>query len=268
MVDVRGQVVANFDLPFSWQSNYYPPPVVSWEAVGEGRFMAANHIGWPEEDHLVVWEGDAYSEESYVVARVYLDRVELPGGEARELPDPVALWNLTVQPDPRRDDALLLIPGQPSPYLDDDYSVWSVPLVDAEAPVVRWAPREVRELIHGGAPDQLLVPDSVIVPADDEHPAIVLAPPLSCAGGLTWWEDGQVSEIVLAEQDQCPRPGPVLDRASRTFVYSAWVDLASYNNEQRVVVSVAGNEVWSLDRFKRGISERPLHLFDAVVLER
>jgi len=268
VVDVRGQVLANFELPFSWQSNYYPPPLISWENSGQGRFVAANYLGWPVEDHLVVWEGDAYSEESYVLARVYSDRVELPGGVVRELPDDVPLWGVTVQPDPRRDGALLIVPELESPYIDDVYSVWSVPLSDAEAPVERWAPRDVREILEGGAPDQLLVPDSVIVPADEERGAVVLAPPLSCAGGLTWWEDGQVSEIALAEQDQCPRPGPVLDRASRTFLYSAWVDLASYNSEQRLVVSVAGNEVWSLDTFKRGLSERPLHLFDAVVLER
>ena len=117
-------------------------------------------------------------------------------------------------------------------------------------------------------PEELMHPSARVVPGTEDSSVIVLAPSYNCSGPLSWWEDGLTTEIVLPEGDFCPTLGPLLDLPSRTFVYSAWYGDEEYPDAHRIVVHGAGQELWSIERLRRGLSERPFHLLGAIALER
>jgi hypothetical protein len=328
IIDPLGQVLSSFELPFDWEDeSYYPPALRSLEPLGPGRFLAANTLQGSTEYQQVVWEGDAYTGEARVLARIFSRRVELPQtGELLLFADELWPWDVQVLPDPDRDGALLLVPTMSSPYLSTVLrEVLSVPYDDAEAEVRRWPvtafaphllpeewpmiePAGLARLADDGSgrlvlglrgwqtdadgamtptselasffpspeieawsdpiPEALLRPTARVVPGDGESSPIVLAPPGDCSGPFTWWEDGVATELPLPQGDMCPTLGPLLDLPSHTFVYSAWTSEQEYPDAHRVVVMAHGEELWSIDRFRRGLSERPFHLLGATALMR
>ena len=122
------------------------------------------------------------------------------------------------------------------------------------------------EIRRDPVPGDLMHPAARVVPGSGESPAIVLAPPYGCGGPLLWWEGGVTTEIRLPDGDSCPVLGPLLDLPSRTFIYSAWYGDEEYPEAHRMVVNGAGQELWSIDRLRRGLSERPFHLLGAAAL--
>ncbi|MCO4770855.1 MAG: hypothetical protein KDA24_12555 [Deltaproteobacteria bacterium] len=136
------------------------------------------------------------------------------------------------------------------------------------AEIASFVPDEDLDVVGEAIPDAFLLPGTQVVPATEEHSTVLLSPSSYSCGPLFWWEDGESTEITLPEGDECPTLGPILDVASRTFVYSAWIGDDEYPDSHRVVISSGGQEVWSLDRFTRGLSERPVHLLAATALQR
>ena len=117
-------------------------------------------------------------------------------------------------------------------------------------------------------PNGLLRPEARVALAGDGHGTVVLTSTDSSCGPLTWWEDGEGTQIGLPETDVCPVLGALLDIPSQTFIYAARYGDPQFYGAQRLVVRGGGQELWSLDRFALGLSERPFHLLGSVVLER
>lgn len=318
LVDPLGQVLSSFELPFDWQDEYYPPPLLSLEASGPGRFIAANVL-W-SENQVVVWEGDAYTNTSRVLARIGTQSVSVPPLDLLHLlPGPLGLWDLRVLPDPMRPDAFLFVPMYTSPYMPDGLQeVWSIPYGAGDQSVRRWRLDELAPVlaeaadydgrvvtVHAWMGRLLLgaaawIPDDVggvteaqvvsvvldeeptveattipldrmqdnarIVPDGLEAPAVLST--LGCAPSLSWSEGEDQIISPLPQGDQCPVLGPVLDAESRTFVYAAEGWDAEYPRAQRFVVRAGTTEVWSLERFRIGLSERPFHVQGVAAVER
>ncbi len=126
--------------------------------------------------------------------------------------------------------------------------------LDLDAPAERWIlPTDGLDLSNG----------PLVTPPAPDQPATVLWADGYCGDGVRLWSDGIVAELALPDEDQCPVVGPLLDAASRSFVYVAWTDEPDWPGAQRLVISHQGEEVWSLDRLRVGLSERPFALLGA-----
>lgn len=318
LVDPLGQVLSSFELPFDWQDEYYPPPLLSLEASGPGRFIAANTL-W-SENQVVVWEGDAYTNTSRVLARIGMQSVSVPPLDLLHLlPGPLGLWDLRVLPDPTRPDAFLFVPMYSSPYMPDGLrEIWSIPYGPGAEGLRSWPLAELSPVlaeaadydgrvvtVHSSMGRLLLgtaawIPDDAgghteaqvtavslydepelvtatiapermqdgarIVPDGLEQPAVLST--LGCAPSLSWSEGEDQTISPLPQGDLCPVLGPVLDAESRTFVYAAEGWDEEFPQAQRFVVRAGTTEVWSLERFRVGLSERPFHVQGVAAVER
>jgi hypothetical protein len=82
--------------------------------------------------------------------------------------------------------------------------------------------------------------------------------------------DGVESETINGSQDLiCGRPGPLLDDAGRTFLYSGQVigsevpgEAAQFEREERLMVSHDGIDVWQYSRFQVGMNSVPFMIHD------
>ncbi len=199
-----------------------------------------------------------------------------------------AIWSLSVT-DP---DALVrtwtlpeLVPAEllpaswdsiPSPWLarlaDDDSGRLILGLTgfetisEPDSKIVHLLPKEILMSVDLDAPDERWVLPSagmnlsytpLVAPPSPERPATVLWMPGYCEDTVMLWEEGVIAQMTLPIEDQCAVLGPLLDAASRSFIYTAWADEPEWPGAQRLVVSHQGEEVWSLDRLRVGLSERP-----------
>lgn len=120
--------------------------------------------------------------------------------------------------------------------------------LDLDAPEERWLlPVDGLELSH----------DLRVTPPSPDQQASILWIPGYCGDRVLLWEEGATAELPLPVEDQCPIMGPLLDAPSRSFIYTAWNEEPEWPGAQRLVVSHQGEEVWSLDRLRVGLSERP-----------
>ena len=120
--------------------------------------------------------------------------------------------------------------------------------IDLDTPDETWV-LDTSELGVGGAP--------LVIPPSPDQPATVVWMPSWCADRVAIWEQGLTAELIVPQTDQCPVLGPMLDPPSRSFLYTATTHEDDYPGSSRLVVSSQGEEVFSLNRLKVGLSERP-----------
>jgi len=160
LVDVTGQVVAAFTLPFEpGVYDWYRPELVGLHALGPGRFLASNIVQEEAGHELVVWEADGFEGRATVLARLRPGEIELPlAGTTRPLPTDDWVYDDAVLPDPTDPQRLLVVPTAGSPYLPlTPLRVWSVSTSDPESPIRTW---DARDLLPPS-----LVPDDVVIEA-------------------------------------------------------------------------------------------------------
>lgn len=98
------------------------------------------------------------------------------------------------------------------------------------------------------------------VPPSPGQPGALLWTPQLCGQNVALWQDGAIAELELPASDQCPKPGTLIDAPSGTFLYTAGIEQEGVMYGQRLVVVAGGEEVWQLDRFGVGLSQRPFHV--------
>jgi hypothetical protein len=126
--------------------------------------------------------------------------------------------------------------------------------IDLDTPDERWI-LPTDELDLSSAP--------LVAPPAPDQPATVLWAVGYCGQGVRLWTEGAVADLDMPAEDQCPVLGPLLDAASRSFVYTAWIEEPDWPGAQRLVISHQGEEVWSLDRLRVGLSDRAFALLGA-----
>ena len=184
VVDIRGQVVASFELPWSG------PDVesVDLQPAGPGRFLGVSLVYESAPTFLRAWFGDAVGGEFEEVLRLGAGPVvELPAaGTTIEFPQ--QLWDAQVLADPVDPNRLYVLPQDTSSYANPLLgTLYSVDVRDPEGELRTWEPEDMLGLDFstewGGAP---WFPRYSRAFADGDRTVIVLGVQLQDAEG---WRD-------------------------------------------------------------------------------
>lgn len=122
--------------------------------------------------------------------------------------------------------------------------------VDLDAPTEEPWILDLTGLTAAGSP--------LVAPPAADRPALAVLPTTTLRSVILV-RDGVVSSLELPD-GLYPIPRALLDVASTTFIYSAWVEGDEGPTPDRLVIVSEGQEVWSLDRFADGLASRPFSL--------